>query len=565
MILTKLIEFTKQLPEVPPPGYQPALITKRIRLNLDGTLRDVIATSGTKRGTREGQIMQVPREQPRRASGVVARLIADNVNYVLGRAREKDKADQVAARHLAYTDLLAECAEATSEPTVHAVLAWIKSGGPAALRDGNGIADDDDFGFQVGDVDPTELPSVRAFWAGKVKSEAKGNCLVTGKFGPVVDRMPIPIKGIPDGQMSGTALISVNNDAGMSFGLKAALNSPVSAYAAEMICNGLNYLLASERHSFRVGKIVYVFWTREPEGVSILNILKEPRAEDVQELLGGLQKGRSSSTVEAKDFFALALSANASRIVVRAHYELTISEVKSQLARWFRKIAIVPPDGTDPKPFGLYRLATSLFREAKDMPAHVPAALLESAITGTPLPEYLLGLAVKRNLAMQGPYALVNRNRYLSVERLALIKAILTQKEKHSLDALNKSHPDAAYHCGRLLAILEKIQRAALGDINSTVVDRYYGAACASPGSILGNLVNDAQAHLAKMRKGTGDGWAQRILEEVQSAIGDSYPKTLSLQRQGLFALGFYHQKAHDRAAAADAKAAKQTTQGDSQ
>lgn len=565
MILARLVEFTERLPDIPPPGYQPAFITKRIHLHADGRLREIVSTTGTKRGKRDGMTLLVPREQPQRTVGVVPRLIADNANYVLGKQRERDKPGQAESRHAAYKALVAECAEATGEPAVKAIISWIESNGAGEARLRPDVAEEDELCFEVEGVDPTELPSVRAFWAGKMQSEAIGTCLITGKHGPIVDRMPIPIKGIPDGQVSGTALVSVNNDAGMSFGLKAALNSPISSYAAEMVCNGLNYLLASDRHSFRLRKLVYVFWTKQPESPSILDMLQNPQPEDVRELLANPIKGRDSTTVEPKDFFALALSANASRIVVRDHYELTVSEVKERLARWFHRISLVQPDGSPSKPFGLYRLAASLYRDPTDMPAHVPTALLASALKGARLPDYLLGLAVKRNLAMQGPYATFNRQRYLSIERLALIKAILEQQtEKYALDALNPTHPDPAYHCGRLLAVLEKIQRGALGEINSTVVDRYYGAACASPGSILGSLVNDAQSHLAKMRRGSGDGWAQRQLEEVQAAIGDSYPKTLSLQRQGLFALGFYHQKAHDRAEAADAKSAKRAAQGDS-
>ncbi len=562
MILRRLVEFTEALPDVPPPGYQPALITKRIRLNADGSLRDVISLTGEKRGKREGLTLQVPREQPQRTVGVVPRLIADNANYVLGKVREKDKPAQVIARHESYVCLVEECAEATKNLAVRAIATWLRSDGPSQLREDPDVAEDEDISFTVADLDPTTLPDVREFWAAKMATEAQAVCLVTGKFGPVVDRMPIPIKGIPDGQVSGTALVSVNNDAGTSFGLKAALNSPISAYAAETICNGLNYLLASDRHSLRVGKSVYVFWTREAEAFS-WDILKDPKPEDVGELLKSVNKGREARPADAKDFFVLSLSANASRIVVRDHYELTLDEVKTKLATWFKRLSLVQPDGGEPKPVGLYRLAVSMFREAKDMPAHVPTALLRCALTGAPLPDYLLGLAVKRNLAMQGPYAEFNKKRYLSVERLSLIKAILEQKGGIPLTALNTEHPDAAYHCGRLLALLEQIQRSALGDINATVVDRFYGAACARQGTVLGNLVNDAQSHLAKMRKGSGDGWAQNRLGEILSAIGDQFPRTLSLQRQGLFALGFYHQKAHDRAAAAENKAAKLAAQGE--
>jgi len=563
MILKELVEFAKGLPDLPPPGYQPALITKCIRLHKDGSLRDVISLSGDKRGKRDGKHFFVPREQPQRTVGTVPRLIADNVNYVLGLKREKDKPDQVQHRHLAYLDLLRECAIVTGDEFVKAILSWFESGGPQKVIDKYSFEDEDDLTFEVDGEYPTDKQPIRDFWANHLKSEHSGVCLLTGVEGPIIDRMPVPIKGIPEGQMSGTALVSVNNQSGESHGLKAALNSPINAAVAESLCNGLNYLLASEKHSLRIGKVVYVYWMRDARdsGGFSWDILEKPSEEDVKKLLESVHRGRQPVGVEAKDFFVLALSANSARIVVRDHYELTLSSVQAKLAEWFQKIAIVSQDGQPAKPFGLFRLAASLFREAKDVPVHVPTDLLRSALTGLPLPDYLLGLAVKRNLAMQGPFSSFGGKRYLCGERLAIIKTILEQKEEIPLTSLNTNHPDPAYHCGRLLAILEQIQKAALGDINATVVDRYYGAACASPGTILGNLVNDAQAHLAKMRKGGGDGWAQNKLAEVLSAIGDHFPKTLSLERQGLFALGYYHQRADDKARAIEAKEKKNATQ----
>jgi CRISPR-associated protein Csd1 len=492
-------------------------------------------------------------------------LIADNVNYVLGQSREKDNPDKVKDRHDAYCALIKECADTTLEPSVIAIRKWLDAGGPEDLRTKTDVSEDDDFTIEVDGMYPVDLPSVRSFWASRQTSANNGICLVTGQYGPVVDRMPVPIKGIPEGQVTGTALISVNNAAGESFGLSATLNSPISPGAAEAVCNGLNYLLASDVHSLRVGKAVYVFWTRENTEFS-WDILKDPKPEDVQALLKSARTGKRFESVEDPNFFVLALSANASRIVVRDYHETTLDAVKASLKNWFEQLAIIGSDGGDAKPPGIFKLAASLFREAKDMPAHVPTALLNAAVNGAPLPDYLLGLAVRRNLAMQGPYAVYNKQRYLSVERMAIIKALLCKGKEIDLKGLNPQHPDAAYHCGRLLAVLERIQRAALGDINATVVDRYYGAACSSPGSILGNLVNDAQSHLGKLRKDHKDFHHQLRLEEVLSAIGEEFPKTLSLPRQGLFALGFYHQKADDRAQAAthkDKQSASDTDEGE--
>lgn len=558
MILRRLLELSERMMDLPPSGYQPGFITKIIRLKADGTLRDVIPTSGETRGKRQGLTVLVPRETPQRTVSVKARLICDNANYVLGRQREKDSAAKAAERHAAYVALLDQCAEQTKEPSVLAIQKWVHDGGAVALRESLLIDDDDELAFEVDGVRPVDLPSVRRFWADHAAETRLGRCLVTGEYGPVVERMPFPIKGIPEGQMSGTSLVSVNNPSGCSYGLEAALNSPIGADTAERVSNALNSLLASSRNALRVGKTIFVYWTKKESDFDLWGLLNKPDPDQVAGLISSARTGVHTARLDPAEFYVLALSANASRIVVRDYQETTLPAIQRCLAAWFARLEIVRCHDGPREPAGIFRLSSSLYRDARDIPPHVPTALMRSALTGARIPDYLLGLAVQRNRAMKGPFDEVNKQRYVSEPRVALIKAIITQKEAIPLEELNTSHPDPAYHCGRLLAALERIQRAALGEINSTVVDRYYGAACASPGAILGGLVNDAQAHLGKLRKENRDYYHQLQLEEILAAIGPAFPRTLSLHRQGLFALGFYHQKAYDRAQAAAAKAAKE-------
>jgi CRISPR-associated protein Csd1 len=116
----------------------------------------------------------------------------------------------------------------------------------------------------------------------------------------------------------------------------------------------------------------------------------------------------------------------------------------------------------------------------------------------------------------------------------------------------------SAYHCGRLLAELEATQRAAIGKINASLTDRYYGAASSNPATAFPPLMRGARAHLSKLRKnqaGTCNALEERI-EEITSHLSD-FPKTLTMQHQGLFALGYYHQRAANRAAAKSAIASK--------
>ena len=118
--------------------------------------------------------------------------------------------------------------------------------------------------------------------------------------------------------------------------------------------------------------------------------------------------------------------------------------------------------------------------------------------------------------------------------------------------ALDKEHPETAYHCGRLLAVIESVQYAAArGRVNATVVDRFYGAASSTPAAAFAALLRDTQPRLAKVAKlnQAQHGGLQKSLMEVCGQITE-FPKTLSLMEQALFSLGYYHQRAHDRAMA---------------
>lgn len=106
---------------------------------------------------------------------------------------------------------------------------------------------------------------------------------------------------------------------------------------------------------------------------------------------------------------------------------------------------------------------------------------------------------------------------------------------------LNKEHPEPAYQCGRLLAMLASLQRSALGDVGAGVVQRYYVAASQTPGLTLGRLVANAKNHLNKLEGGLAY-WYEDQIAEIMSRIRDRIPTTLDLEGQSLFALGYYQQ-----------------------
>lgn len=108
---------------------------------------------------------------------------------------------------------------------------------------------------------------------------------------------------------------------------------------------------------------------------------------------------------------------------------------------------------------------------------------------------------------------------------------------------LNEAHPSPAYHCGRLMAVYADLQYAALGDVGAGVVQRFYAAASATPALVLGRLARGGQFHLNKLEGGLTH-WYEQRLANIWGRFSEDPPKTLTLEEQSLFALGYYQQKA---------------------
>lgn len=235
---------------------------------------------------------------------------------------------------------------------------------------------------------------------------------------------------------------------------------------------------------------------------------------------------------------------------MRDWLETTIPNVQSSLRLWFKAQKIVDLYGEPGKPLSVYALAASAYRDAnKEMLPTVPTTLVRVALHGGRLPDNLLARLVRRNQA----------ERDITYQRAALIKLILTTQEKIAMTEMQALNPNpnlegkdrAAYYCGRLLAELEAIQRAAIGKVNASLTDRYYGVASSNPATAFPSLMRGARAHLSKLRKnapGTCNALELRI-EDITSNLSD-FPKILTMHNQGFFALGYYHQRAANRAAA---------------
>ena len=563
MILTKLKEYADTQMSLPPAMYGETKIRWMIDLTLDGAFEGFISWKGDTKETKRGKKTVAPHVL--RTVGVKPKLLADTGEYVLGIGRPDSKPDRVADCHQQFKNLIQRCAMVTQESSVEAIVKFLDSWNPD--RDRDKLPPDFDpsevVSFRVAGVIPADanaqLESIQQFWAtytaGRETKESQETspimtCLVTGIEGAVEKRLPFLVKGLFGGQPSGTALVSANAQPFTSYGLQNSLTSPISRVAAEGFTKALNHLIATPNSRMYVGSTAYVFWTREQTEFNPLTYLDKPDPQAVKNLLESPFTSQQAHSLQSNQFYALALSASAARAVVRDWLETTIPNVQRSLRAWFEAQKIVDLYGESGRPLSVYVLAASAYRDAnKEMLPAVPTALVRVALYGGRLPDDLLARLVRRNRV----------ERDITYPRAALIKLILTTQNQVAMAEMQTLNPNpnlegkdrAAYYCGRLLAELESIQRAAIGKVNASLTDRYYGAASSNPASAFPPLMRGARAHLSKLRKnapGTCNALEERI-EDITSNLSD-FPKILTMHHQGLFALGYYHQRAANRAAA---------------
>lgn len=542
MLLQRLKEFADTRMELPPKLYSPTSVRYIIELDREGRFLGIVDTAEQKGKAKRGQTFLMP--QVNRTYGISPLLLTDKADYVLGIGKEGAKPDRVIAAHKAFRELLDRCASSTQVPELHAIQLFLD-----AHRTDVQLPPEFDpttfMTFRVDGILLTTLAAIQVFWADEhTAGEADATimqCVVCGQQRPVLRTLQGVIKGIPGGQSSGTTIISANARAFESYGLENSLIAPTCADCGERFTKALNHLLASDQHCIKIAGMAFVFWTREESGFNFATALSSPEPEQIKALYQSLYKGTEQSEVDASAFYAATLSASSARAVVRDWLDTTVGAAKQALARWFYLQQIVGERGGIAPPLSVSCLADATVRERKDLPVTTMRALVRTALVGTPLPLSLLYQAVRRSRAEQG----------VTRQRAALIKLVLlsnaSETEERTMVELDPNHPSSGYRCGRLLAVLADIQYNAIG--NTAIVDGFYGAASSAPVAVFGRLVRGAQPHLSKLerdRPATGRALQQR-LEEILAGL-QSFPTTLSLEGQGMFALGFYHQRAADRA-----------------
>jgi CRISPR-associated protein Csd1 len=553
---------------IAPYGYSEEKIAFALILNGSGEFidyRDLRQASGRRLIP---QPMQVP-QAVKRTVAIAPNFLWDKTSYALGIEALPDERTQRV--HEAFRAFHLAVLAGTDDQGLRALLLFVE-GGPADLT---GRLPDDLLGgnlvFQV-DGDRRylhERPAARALWARMRAGAAAGEglCLLSGERGPLA-RLHPSIKGVRGAQSSGASIVSFNLDAFTSYGKEQGENAPVSEAAAFAYTTALNHLLRQgSRNRVQIADASTVFWAESsaPVEEALVWSFFDPPAESeteagqlkarfdpgeavkVRDILNQIAKGRPLEEA-APDlhgdtrFFVLGLAPNAARIAIRFWHEDTLGNLARRFAEHYRDLALEPAPWRTPPAIWRLLYETAVQRKAENIPPNLAGEVTRAILTGSRYPRALLAVVIMRMRA----------DRIINGLRVAICKACLNRDARASGRredvpmSLDKSDLNPGYRLGRLFSVLEAAQVAALGNVNASIRDRYYSAASATPASIFPTLVRNSKNHLKSVRSKKGDrlaNWYEKQIGEIIDGLKPALPRNLTLDQQGRFAIGYYHER----------------------
>jgi CRISPR-associated protein Csd1 len=420
-----------------------------------------------------------------------------------------------------------------------------------------------------------QLPDTIKYWSKKAtdsEGSISGFCLVTGKNAPLARLHDPAIKSVAGAQSSGASIVSFNLSAFLSYGKEQSLNAPVSEEAAFAYCTTLNYLLANRSRRFRVGDATTVFWTAEPTPAEealpwMISGVPAGEDEETKERVSGVLEKIARGTIRQDDlgdasipFYILGLSPNASRLSVRFWHTGTLGDLLTNVKLHFEQLRIIrqwdESNSKNPDPIApsVFQLLRQTARDADGISPLLGGALLRAILLGTRYPDALVNGVMNRIRVVEkkqrGEGSLDN----ISYLRAAILKAWLIRNHKLTItEMLDETNTNTGYRLGRLFSVLEKTQQDALPGINTTIRERFYSSASATPRAVFGRLLRMYPHHLEKAHSEWigkfGREKAAKIktgneikVQEILNDVSD-FPAHLNLQNQAQFALGYYHQR----------------------
>ena len=578
MILQALVEYYEALErkeKITSPGWCRARVAYGLDISEQGELMGVIPLKKEQQKGKKTvwvpQDLTVP-QMVSRCSGVSANFLCDHSGYMLGidnkgkPERSRECFEYAKKKH---KDILGNI----SSPAARAVCRFFDCWAPDRAAENpylvpelEEIISGSNLVFMIDGEYVHEDPDIMQCWEEYSRQSgtgAEGVCLVTGRREEIA-RIHGTIKGVRGAQSSGAALVSFNAPAFESYGKEQSFNAPVGTYAAYAYTTALNYLLSDRSHGTTIGDTAVVYWSEEGDEryQNIFACVSEPTMEN-QEIVDGVFKnlveGKAVAVQDVKDsldmekrFYILGLAPNAARLAVRFFYQDSFGNILKHIKEHYDRMEIVRPAADAVEYLGIWRMLQETVnkksRDKKPVPS-MSGTVYRSIISGSRYPATLYQAVLGRIRAEQDDGD--SRIYKITRGRAAIIKAYLLKngniREEITM-ALNEDSNNTAYILGREFAVLEAIQEEANPGINATIKDKYFNSACATPAAIFPILFKLKNSHIKKMNNGAKEIYYEKMLCDLQGRLTvaegqrAACPRRLTLEEQGMFILGYYHQ-----------------------
>lgn len=574
-----------------PDGYSRVGVNNNLVLSADGVIKEIlpyVTTVNNGKTTKE-----VPRDElfPFRnsVSGIAAETIDHREKYLFGIEWDKNaqklsvtKNSQLAFAKCKEKNL--EFLEELSSPVIDAYKNFLHHWNPESEIDNpvltllgkkyNGakfvITLEEDTANMPLNGDPLVKEKWRNYLINKpIPDDAVlGQCSISGKYDQIA-RIHDNLTGIQGGLATGVNIVCLKSPAFWSYGRKESYNSSVSQIVMEKYTKAFNYLTSTPNHKQVLDDMTLLYWamTKESEkpymqafnaGVGFFYLRAEDPAETerserethekaLASIFDQLAQGKEAAwkeygVDENTEFYLLGVKPNSSRLAIKLFEHNSFAKIMLNIQKHHIDMQLSPND----KQIQIWMIGKELkspVATGDALPPDLSVKILQSILKGSPYPHYMLDTAIRRAKTDQdkpkkGFYA-VSRN------RVRIIKACLTRMnmiKRGELNMLNMQNKDGAYNCGRLFAVLEMIQQKALPGINTTIKDKFFSSACSTPYLVFPRLMKLSQSHLKKLDKG-GVVFYEKYIQEILGNLDDAFPKAMSMEKQGMFILGYYQQK----------------------
>ena len=569
-------DILREKGEVLPDGYSIVPIKYKVSLTEQGEIDEIVSCQ------EEAQVpgkkpKLVPKDMvmPKRTEkpGIDANIIEHRPLYIFGLNfsndgfTTEDNTNKAKKSHQDFVTKNLAFIEGIDSPVVNAYRKFIENWRPEEETENRYLLDlgknysNSGFAFFLsGEPDKMlhEDSQLREQWEKYYEEKGDGEeeqyvaqCAITGEEAPIA-RIHGKIRGVSGGLATGNVLISYKNPSENSYGNEQSYNSNISQGAMRKYTEALNYLLKGRDHKITIDDITVIFWAMSKDSGYEDNVMAmlmgQPEGQDgikteemIKDLLSrGSQLGITEREVEDKfndidenvDFYIAGLKPNSSRLSVKFILRKRYGDILMNIARFQGEIQVKEPLKVVPLYWIKGEMVSPKSSNEKVNP-DLMTKLFEAVMYNNRFPVALLETLIRR----------VKTDKYINDTRAGLIKAYLNRNEKEEIKlALDYENRNQAYLCGRLFAVLEWLQKRALGDLNTTIKDKYFASAAAKPATVFPKLLTLAQAHIKKLDGERNKVYYNKLIGQIINEINDEFPITLSLVDQGKFIIGYYQQ-----------------------